>query len=98
MSILLFAMMMDACTTSQIDTGLPANHPANPLAEETVFVFPPNPFMMDMSDERPARLPSDAGDHATQMEGSSHGHDMQKMKQQSVEPANNKAKMTDHQH
>ncbi|MBT8365210.1 MAG: hypothetical protein KJP23_10940 [Deltaproteobacteria bacterium] len=100
----LSGLMIGACATAQIDTELPANHPANPVAEATVFVPPPNPFAMNASDVQPV-WPLDSigdhpkhGDHQKHREDAEHGHGMQTIKPQSAAPASSTEKSTEHQH
>jgi uncharacterized membrane protein len=42
LAVFLSGLMIGACAATQIDTELPANHPANPAAEAAVFAPPPS--------------------------------------------------------
>jgi hypothetical protein len=98
LALFISGLMLGACANTQIDTGLPESHPANPAAEAAVFVPPPNPFAMNASDTQPVRPPAGSGDHPKHQEGTEHGHEMQTMKPQSAAPAGSTEKNTEHQH
>lgn len=46
--ILLMPFLLFACASEPVKVDLPANHPANPHSQETVFIPPPNPFQNDI--------------------------------------------------
>lgn len=46
--ILLTSFFIIACASEPVKVDLPANHPANPQAQGTVFIPPPNPFLNDI--------------------------------------------------
>jgi hypothetical protein len=107
LAVFLTGLMLGACANTQIDTELPADHPAAPTAEAAAFVPPPNPFAMDTADETPIQQPdiSDSGhhprpaDHPKDQEDGGHGHMMQPMQPQSTAPADDRQeKNTEHQH
>lgn len=47
--ILLVTFFMIGCVSDPVEVDLPANHPANPEAQEAEFIPPPNPFQEDVS-------------------------------------------------
>jgi len=98
LAIFLSGLMIGACANTKIDTELPASHPANPAAETTVLVPPPNPFAMNTSAEQPGGLPVGTGKQSKHQEGAGNSHEMQTMKPQSVAPAGSQEKSTEHQH
>lgn len=70
-----FLLILSGCTTSRIDTTLPPDHPANPMAAEAAFILPANPFDDDIvsgqSEEQPSKTREDVG----QKQGGQHeGH------------------------
>ena len=46
--ILLIPFFIIGCASEPVQVDLPANHPANPHSQETVFIPPPNPFQNDI--------------------------------------------------
>jgi hypothetical protein len=60
-----FLLILSGCATSKIDTMLPPDHPANPMAAEAVFILPANPFddgaVSGLSEDRPSKTREDAG-------------------------------------
>lgn len=91
--ILFFVM---ACAGQPVNFDLPQNHPANPNAQETAFIPPPNHFVAQ------PEIKSDTGSDMTEKKQSpSHQHkmthEMDQMSEDSMsEPESSKAKQ-DHQ-
>ena len=60
-----------ACAGEAIKIDLPLNHPANPEADETAFIPPPNPFhghvLMEMGDSPPSTQKKHIPAHQHQM-------------------------------
>ena len=98
LALFISGLIIGACANTQIDTGLPEGHPANPAAEAAVFVPPPNPFAMNAADTQPVQPPAGSGDHPKHQEGTGHGPGMPTMKPQSAAPADSTEKSTEHQH
>ena len=96
--IFLSGLIIGACANTQIDTGLPESHPANPAAEAAVFVPPSNSFAMNAFDTQPVRPPAGSGSHPKHQEGTGHGQGMPTMKPQSATPENSMEESTEHQH
>ena len=95
--LLLFLM---ACASEPVNIDLPQNHPANPEAQETAFISPPNPFQshMQMTGHGSGGTPS----MTQKKQGPSHQHqmthEMDKMgKDSKSEPQSGEDKQ-DHQH
>jgi hypothetical protein len=92
---ILFFLM--ACVSEPVNIDLPQNHPANPQAQETAFIPPPNPFQNHME------IKSDTGSSTTEKKHApSHQHQMthemdQMSKDSMSKPENDKDKQ-DHQH
>ena len=104
LAVLLAGLMIGACSTTQIDTELPANHPANSVAEAAAFVPPPNPFAMKAFDAQPVQPAGTTGDHPKHdghpqhPEGAGNDHGMQTMKPPSNTKPGGSEKGTEHQH
>ena len=92
------ALMIVSCTTTQIDTELPVNHPANPSAEAAEFVPPPNPFARNEFAGQPALPPAGTDGHQKPSTAAGHGHDMQPMTPQIAAPAGEGQSSTEHHH
>jgi len=97
-TVLLCVLLISACAGTQINTELPANHPANPAAEAAVFTPPPNPFLLTVSEAPPVSPPADTGVHPKPQEGAEHTHGMGPMKPPSAAPADSMQKDSGHQH
>lgn len=70
-----FLLILSGCATSRIDTTLPPDHPANPMAAEAAFILPANPFDNDIVSERSEGQPSSAREDSGQKQGGQHeGH------------------------
>ena len=74
LALFISGLMLGACVSTQIDTRLPENHPANPAAEAAVFVPPSNPFATNAFDTQLVRPPAASGDHPKHREDTGHGH------------------------
>jgi len=98
LALFISGLMLGACASTQIDTGLPESHPANPAAESAVFVPPSNPFAINAFDTQLVRPPAGSGDHPKHREDTGHGQGMHTMKPQSAAPENSMEKNTEHQH
>ena len=48
-SIVLMIFFIIGCASEPVKVDLPANHPANPEAQEAEFAPPPNPFQEDVT-------------------------------------------------
>ena len=92
------ALIIASCTTTRIDTELPANHPASPAAEAAVFVPPPNPFALNEFAGKPVLPSAGTGGHQKPSATAGHGHDMQPMTPQIAAPANDRKNSTEHHH
>ena len=97
-AVFLAVLISGGCSTTQINTELPLNHPANPAAEESAFVPPPNSFATDLSLAEPERPRSDAGKSEKQQEGMMHHHEMQTMQPKNDAPDGSQKEKTEHQH
>lgn len=97
-AVFLAVLTSGGCSTTQINTELPLNHPANPAAEASGFVPPPNPFATDVSLAEPSRPRSDAGKSEKQQEGAMHHHEMQTMQPKNDTPDGSQKEKTEHQH
>ena len=92
--ILFFVM---ACAGQPVDVDVPQNHPANPNAQETAFIPPPNPFAVH------PEMKSGAGSGMTEKKHApAHQHNMthekdQMSKDSMSKPEDSKEKQ-DHQH
>jgi len=73
-------LIIASCTATQIDTELPANHPASPAAEAAVFVPTPNPFALNEFAGQPVLPSAGTGGHQKPSAAAGHGHDMQPRK------------------
>ena len=83
-----------ACAGEPVKIDLPQNHPANPQAQETAFIPPPNPFQGHMQMET-------GGSHPTTQKKPkpSHQHQMtHQMSKDSMSAPKPDVKMDDHQH
>jgi hypothetical protein len=97
-ALLLSGLMIAGCSNTQISTELQLNHPANEEAEESVFVRPPNPFIVDVSDIEPELSPDIPGEQEKYREGSMHHGDMQTMKNESGSHDRHAGENKKHQH
>jgi hypothetical protein len=97
-SVFLSVLTISACSNTQISTELPANHPANPAAEASAFVPPPNPFSADASDFESARPRSDVGNSKHPQVGTIQQHDLHTMQPEKDTHENIPEKKPDHQH
>jgi len=97
-AVFLSVLTIGGCLNTQIKTELPLSHPANPTAEESAFVPPPNPFTTDASLKEPGRQKSDAGKSEKQQADAMHPHEMQTMQLENDTPDSNPEKNTEHQH
>lgn len=86
-----------ACTGKPVNTGLPPNHPANPDAQETAFIPPPNPFQVDRQMETVGKTPmtekKQVPPHQHQMT-----HQMDQISKDSMSTPETDVKRHDHQH
>ena len=104
LTLILVTLLIGACARTQIDTKLPASHPARPTAEDAVFVPPPNPFMMSTFDIQPTEKPTGPDDgarpaeHPIHEKDTGHGHGRPMMAPQGDAPAGSLEKTTEHQH
>ena len=95
--LLLFLM---ACASEPVNIDLPQNHPANPEAQETAFIPPPNPFEshMEMTGHEFGGSPSTTHKHQVHYHQNQKTHEMDKMgKDSKSEPESGEEKQ-DHQH
>jgi len=97
-AVFLSVLTIGGCSNTQISTELPLNHPANPAAEASAFVPPPNPFATDASFAEPGRQKPDAGKSEKQPEDAMHPHEMQTMQPKNDTPDSSPEKNTEHQH
>ena len=68
-SLILFSLI--SCVSEPVNIDLPQNHPANPTAQETAFIRPPNPF------QHHNEMKSDAGSSMTEKKHTpAHQHQM----------------------
>ena len=67
----LILLSLMSCVSEPVNIDLPHNHPANPQAQETAFIPPPNPFQNHME------MKSEAGSSMTEKKQTpSHQHQM----------------------
>ena len=97
-AVFLSVLTIGGCSNTQINTELPLNHPANPAAEASAFVPPPNPFATDISLAEPERPRSDAGKSEKPQAGAMHHHEMQTMQPDNNTPDSSPEKKTEHHH
>jgi hypothetical protein len=76
--ILLMSFFTIGCASEPVKVDLPANHPANPEAQEAEFTPPPNPFKEDVTAMKGGSAPDSMMKHKTHEEsGEQHmGHNM----------------------
>ena len=94
--ILLMAFSIIGCASEPIKADLPANHPANPHAQEAEFTPPPNPFQEDVTAMKGESTPDSMMKHKTQEErGQQHmNHNMGTKKES--EPDSDSTKKSGH--
>ena len=97
-AVFLSVLTIGGCSNTHINTKLPLSHPANPTAEESAFVPPPNPFATDASFTEPGRQKSDARKPEEQPADAMHHQEMQTMQPENDTPASSPEKNTEHQH
>jgi len=97
-AVFLSVLTIGGCSNTQINTELPLNHPANPAAEASAFVLPPNFFATGVSLVEPGPPQSNAGKSEKQQNGAMHHHEMQTMQPDNDTPDSSPAKKTEHQH
>jgi hypothetical protein len=97
-AVFLSVLTIGACSNTQISTELPLNHPANPAAEASAFVPPPNHFTTDVSLSEPGRPRSDIGKPKQQQVGTMPQHDMQTMQPEKDPHDSIPEKKSDHRH
>ena len=66
--ILLITFFIIGCAGEPLKIDLPANHPTNPEAQETVFTPPPNPFQKDVAAMQSESTPDSMVKHKTHEE------------------------------
>ena len=64
--ILLMIVFIIGCVSEPVKVDLPANHPANPGAQEAEFKPPPNPFHEDVTAMKAESTPNSMMKHKTQ--------------------------------
>ena len=64
--ILLMVFFIIGCASEPVKVDLPANHPANPGAQEVEFIPPPNPFQEDVTAMKGESTPDSMMKHKTQ--------------------------------
>ena len=86
-----------ACAGEPVKIDLPQNHPANPKAQETAFIPPPNPFQGQMQMETGGSPPSTQKmhipSHQYQMT-----HEMDQKDKDSMSAPESTVENDDHQH
>jgi len=97
-AVFLAVLTIGACSNTQISTELPLNHPANPAAEASAFVPPPNPFTTDVTLSDPDRQRSDTAKSEKQQADGMHQHEMQTMQPEKNSPESSPEKKTEHKH
>ena len=87
---LLIIFFIVGCAGETIKADLPANHPANPDAQEAEFIPPPNPFRQDVTAMKRQPAPDSMMEHETHGESSmqhmDHNMGMDKKSQSDSEP------------
>ena len=91
---LLFLM---SCVSEPVNIDLPHDHPANPTAQETAFIPPPNPFQNNM------KMKSGSGSSMTEKKHTpSHQHpmthEMDQMSEDSMSKPQTGPEKQGHQH
>ena len=66
--ILIMTFFIIGCASDPVKVELPANHPANPGAQEAEFIPPPNPFQEDVTAMKGESTPDSMMKHKTQEE------------------------------
>jgi len=97
-AVFLAVLAIGACSNTQISTELPLSHPANPAAEASAFVLPPNPFATDVTLSDPDRPRPDTAKSDKQQAGGTHQHEMQTMQPEKDSPESDPDMKTEHQH
>jgi len=97
-AVFLAVLTIGACSNTQFSTELPLNHPANPAAEASAFVPPPNPFATDATLSDPDHPRSDTAKSEKQQASGTHQHEMQPMQPEKNSPESDPEKKTEHQH
>lgn len=64
-SIVLMIFFIIGCASEPVKVDLPANHPANPQAQEVKFTPPPNPFKEDVAAMKGESAPDSMMKHKT---------------------------------
>ena len=64
-SIVLVFFFIIGCASEPVKVDLPANHPANPQAQEAEFTPPPNPFREDVTAMKGESTPDSIMRHKT---------------------------------
>jgi hypothetical protein len=67
-SIVLVFFFIIGCASEPVKVDLPANHPANPGAQEAEFIPPPNPFQQDVTAMKGESTPDSMMKHKTHEE------------------------------
>ena len=67
-SIMLMIFFIIGCASEPVKVDLPANHPANPQAQEAEFTPPPNPFQEDVTALKRESTPDSIMKHKTHEE------------------------------
>ena len=97
-AVFVAVLTIGACSNTQISTELPLNHPANPAAEASAFVPPPNPFATHITISDSERQRSDTAKSEKQQTGGMHQHEMHPTQPEKDSPESNPEKKTEHQH
>jgi hypothetical protein len=96
--LFLSGLLITACTSTQFNTELGVNHPADPAAKAAVFIPPPNPFATEDAEAQPIRPSAGAGSHQGHAESVGPGRKMETMKPQVAAPAGGAGQSTEHRH
>lgn len=96
--LMLSILVIGGCSKKPINTELQLNHPANPAAEESVFIKPPDPFALEATYTEPQESPSTSSLPKKHQEDTGHRHDMQIMKHDSNSLNDRKVENSTHKH
>ena len=96
--LMLSISVIGGCSKTPINTELQLNHPANPKAEESVFIKPPNPFALEVTYTEPQESSSTSSLSKNHQEDTGHHTDMPIMKHDGNSLNDRKVENSTHKH
>ncbi|UCE51415.1 MAG: hypothetical protein JSV31_19420 [Desulfobacterales bacterium] len=99
-SIIIIIFTVFGCASEPVKVDLPVNHPANPLAQESAFIPPPNPFQnnIPMAEHETSGSPSMTHKEHQQTNQHQMMHQMEQMGKDPDSSPESVEENHDHQH